>query len=191
MEKLHEIKEREFPEINDEFVKDVSEFDTLNEYREDIKKKLIESCEAKAKDALDNQLIDKLIELIEAEIPEAMYKNKIKEIMGQFGYRLQAQGLDMNTYMKYTGLDQEKFAETFRPQAERQVKLRLALEKIAELENIVPTEEDLNKEYEKIAEQYHMEIDNVKKIIPSSDLIKDIAVEKAIDLVRETSVAVQ
>lgn len=189
--KLHEIKKRELPEVDDEFVKDVSEFDTIAEYREDLKKQLEEAAQAKAKDAMENELISKLVELVEADVPEAMYKNKIKEIMGDFSYRLQAQGLDMKTYMKYTGLDEEKFAETFRPQAERQVKLRLALEKIVELENITPTDEDLEKEYNKIAEQYHMEAEKVKGIIPGAELIKDIAVEKAIDIVREAAVTVQ
>lgn len=186
--KLHEIKKKELPEIDDEFVKDVSEFDTLEEYREDVKNQLTEKFEKKAKDDVENQMIDKLIELVEAEIPEAMYNNKIKEMAHEFEYRLQSQGLDINSYMKYTGMDAQKFKESFKPQAERQVKLRLALEKIANLENLEATEEDLENEYNKIAEQYNMEVEKIKNIIPKSELTKDIVVEKAINLVRDNSV---
>ena len=133
-------------------------------------------------------MIDKLIELVEAEVPEAMYNNKIKEMAREFEYRLKSQGLDINSYMKYTGMDSQKFKESFKPQAERQVKLRLALEKIADLENLEATEEDLENEYKKIAERYSMEVEKIKNIIPKSELTKDIVVEKAIDLVRDNSV---
>ena len=117
-----------------------------------------------------------------------MFTNKIREIVHDFEYRLQSQGLDMKSYMKYTGMDEEKFKESFRPQAERQVKLRLALEKIAQIEAIQPTEKDIDAEYEKMAEQYQMEAEKIKNIIPEKELIKDIAVEKAIQLVRDNSV---
>lgn len=186
--KLHEIKKKELPEVDDEFVKDVSEFDTLDQYKESLKNQLTEQFEKKAKDDVENQMIDKLIELVEAEVPEAMYNNKIKEMAREFEYRLKSQGLDINSYMKYTGMDSQKFKESFKPQAERQVKLRLALEKIADLENLEATEEDLENEYKKIAERYSMEIEKIKNIIPKSELTKDIVVEKAIDLVRDNSV---
>lgn len=188
--KLHEIKKKELPEVDDEFVKDVSEFDTLDQYKESLKNQLTEQFEKKAKDDVENQMIDKLIELVEAEVPEAMYNNKIKEMAREFEYRLKSQGLDINSYMKYTGMDSQKFKESFKPQAERQVKLRLALEKIADLENLEATEEDLENEYKKIAEQYNMEVEKIKNIIPKSELTKDIVVEKAIDLVRDNSVIV-
>ena len=152
--KLHEIKMKELPEVDDEFVKDVSEFDTLADYKEDLKKKLAESKEKEAADDLENQLIDKLVELVQGEIPEAMYENKIADSIREFGYRLQSQGLNLDTYMKYTGMNVDQMKEGFRPQAERQVKLRLALEKIAALEELKAGEEDLNQEYQKIAEQY-------------------------------------
>lgn len=186
--KLHEIKKKELPEVDDEFVKDVSEFDTLDQYKESLKNQLTEQFEKKAKDDVENQMIDKLIELVEAEVPEAMYNNKIKEMAREFEYRLKSQGLDINSYMKYTGMDSQKFKESFKPQAERQVKLRLALEKIADLENLEATEEDLENEYKKIAERYSMEVEKIKNIIPKSELTKDIVVEKAIDLVRNNSV---
>ena len=176
--KLHEIKMKELPEVDDEFVKDVSEFDTLADYKEDLKKKLAESKEKEAADDLENQLIDKLVELVQGEIPEAMYENKIADSIREFGYRLQSQGLNLDTYMKYTGMNVDQMKEGFRPQAERQVKLRLALEKIAALEELKAGEEDLNQEYQKIAEQYKMEADKIKELIPAAELEKDICVEK-------------
>ena len=114
--KLHEIKMKELPEVDDEFVKDVSEFDTLADYKEDLKKKLAESKEKEAADDLENQLIDKLVELVQGEIPEAMYENKIADSIREFGYRLQSQGLNLDTYMKYTGMnvDQMKGRALFR-----------------------------------------------------------------------------
>ena len=185
--KLHEIKMKELPEVDDEFVKDVSEFDTLADYKEDLKKKLAESKEKEAADDLENQLIDKLVELVQGEIPEAMYENKIADSIREFGYRLQPQGLNLDTYMKYTGMNVDQMKEGFRPQAERQVKLRLALEKIAALEELKAGEEDLNQEYQKIAEQYKMEADKIKELIPAAELEKDICVEKAINLVRDNA----
>ena len=185
--KLHEIKMKELPEVDDEFVKDVSEFDTLAVYIEDLKKKLAESKEKEAADDLENQLIDKLVELVQGEIPEAMYENKIADSIREFGYRLQSQGLNLDTYMKYTGMNVDQMKEGFRPQAERQVKLRLALEKIAALEELKAGEEDLNQEYQKIAEQYKMEADKIKELIPAAELEKDICVEKAINLVRDNA----
>ena len=185
--KLHEIKMKELPEVDDEFVKDVSEFDTLADYKEDLKKKLAESKEKEAADDLENQLIDKLVELVQGEIPEAMYENKIADSIREFGYRLQSQGLNLDTYMKYTGMNVDQMKEGFRPQAERQVKLRLALEKIAALEELKAGEEDLNQEYQKIAEQYKMAADKIKELIPAAELEKDICVEKAINLVRDNA----
>ena len=185
--KLHELKVRELPEVDDEFVKDVSEFDTLADYKEDLKKKLSERREKEAQDDVENQLIDKLVELVQAEIPEAMYENRVNDSMREFAYRLQSQGLSMDSYMKYTGMDMDAMRAGFRPQAERQVKVRLALEKIAEMENITPSAEDIDAEYQKMADQYKMEADKIKAFIPEKDLVKDIAVEKAIGLVRDSA----
>lgn len=185
--KLHEIKAKELPEVDDDFVKDVSDFDTLDAYKDDFRKKLTEAAEKKASDDVDNQLIDKVVELLQAEIPDAMYENRINEDIREFGYRLQSQGLNLDTYLKYTGMDKDGIRNSFRPQAERQVKVRLALEKIAQLENLQPSEEDLNAEYEKLAKQYEMETDKVKSFIPTEDLAKDVAVEKAIHFVRDNA----
>ncbi len=185
--KIHEIKSKELPTVDDDFAKDVSSFDTLEEYKADIRKHLEESREKAAKDDIDNQLIDKLTGLLQAEIPAAMFENKINEEIREFGYRLQSQGLDFATYLKYTGMDKDKIRDSFRPQAERQVKIRLALEKIAQLENIVPTAEEIEEEFKKLADAYKMEVDKVKAFIPEEDLKKDIAVEKAIGIVRDSA----
>ena len=185
--KLHESKKKELPEFDDDFVKDVSDFDTVEAYRADIRTKLTEAAEKRSKDEVENALIDKLVELLQAEIPEAMFENKINDDIRDFAYRLQSQGLNLDTYMKYTGMDRDSLRTSFRPQAERQVKVRLALEKIAQLENIQPTEEDINAEYEKIAKNYDMDAEKVKTFIPQEDLAKDIAVEKAMDIVRDNA----
>ena len=171
--KLHEIKAKELPEIDDDFIKDISEFDTVADYRADVKSKLETSREKQAADDVDNQLINALIEKLQGEIPEAMYQNRITQDIREFDYRLHSQGLDLRTYIQYTGMNEAALRASFKPQAERQVKLRLALEKIAELDGIVPTEEEIEAEYSKLAEAYKMEVEQVKNIIPTEDLSKD------------------
>ncbi|MCI1964639.1 MAG: trigger factor [Oscillospiraceae bacterium] len=189
--KLHEIKMKELPQLDDDFVKDVSEFDTLDAYRADIREKLAKAKEEKAKDDLDNKLIDEVVSKLKAEIPEAMYENRINDDLRDFSYRLQSQGLNIDTYMKYTGQDKNAIRGQFRPQAERQVKLRLALEKIVELEKIAPSEENIEQEYKKLAENYKVDTDKVKSLIRKEDLAKDIAVEKAFNLVRDSAVVAE
>ena len=187
--KLHEIKNRELPELDDEFAKDVSEFDTLAEYRESVKKQLLDLKQRESDMDADDQMIDKVIELLKAEIPEAMFENKVEDIMRDFAYKLQSQGLTLDSYMKYTGLDNSAFKTQFRPQAERQVKLRLALDKIAELENISATPEELEEKYKSFAEQYKVDIEKIKEIVKEKDLLADIAAEKAVDFLRENCVS--
>ncbi|MBW7574028.1 trigger factor [Caproiciproducens faecalis] len=189
--KLHEIKMKELPEVDDDFVKDVSDFDTLEKYKEDIKSKLTEAEERKAKDDVENQLIDKLVENLKAEIPQAMYENKINEDIREFGYRLQSQGLNLDTYLQYTGMDKDSIRKQFQPQAERAVKVRLALEKIAKLEDIHPAEEEIEEEFAKLAKSYEIDVEKVKTFIPKEELIKDISVEKAINLVRDNAVVTE
>jgi trigger factor len=186
--KLHEIKNKELPTIDDEFVKDISEFNTLDEYKADIRKKITDSREAEANDAVDNQLIDKLVTLVHADIPDAMYQNRMDDDIRDFSYRLQSQGLSIASYMKYTGLDRDGLRGQFKPQAERQVKLRLALEKIADLEEIKPTDEDVKDEYKKIADGYKTDVEKIKKAVDREDLEKDIGVEKAYKLVKDKAV---
>ena len=188
---MQEIKAKELPEVDDEFVKDVSEFDTLDAYKADLKEKLAKNREEAAKEAVDTALVNKLAELVKAEIPQAMFDNAAREMVNNFGYRLQSQGLDLKTYMQYTGMTEETMAEQFKPQAEQQVKVRLALEKIAELENIEVTAEDLEAEYKKYADAYNLEADKVKAFIPEKNLREDIAVEHAMGLVRDNAVAVE
>ncbi|QEY34056.1 trigger factor [Caproiciproducens galactitolivorans] len=186
--KLHEIKMKELPEVDDDFVKDVSDFDTLDKYKEDIRKRLTDAKERSAKDDVENQLIDKLVENVKAEIPQAMYENRINEDIREFSYRLQSQGLNLETYLKYTGMDKDAFRKQFLPQAERQVKVRLALEQIAKLENIHPTDEEIEEEFAKLAKSYDIDAEKVKAFIPKEELVKDIAVQKAIDLVRDSAI---
>ena len=185
--KIHEIKMTELPELDDEFAKDVSEFDTLDEYKEDLRRELLEKAEEKAKDDADNKLIDQLIDLVEADIPEVMYDNKVTENINDFSYNLQMQGMNIDTYLNYTGMDMEALRGQFRDKAIHQVKLRLALEKIAELENIEVSDEDIDKAYDDLAKNYGVELDRVRQIVPVDGLRKDVAVEKAVDVVRDNA----
>lgn len=185
--KLHEIKVKELPAIDDEFAKDVSEFDTLDELKADIKTKALERKEKMADNDVENSLVDQLIDLVEAEIPNAMIEKRVDQNIQEFAYRLQMQGLDMDTYIKYMGGNKDEFRNGFKDQSERQVKVRLALEEIAKLENLTATEEDINKEYEKMTKQYNLELDKVKSYVPESELVKDIVVEKAVEFVRNNA----
>lgn len=189
--KLHEIKVKELPELNDDFAKDCSEFDTLDALKADVKAKIKHQKEHAAEDAFETELLNQLVENLKGEIPEAMYENRVTESVREFEYRLQAQGLNLQTYLQYTGMNDEDFRKGFREQAERAVKVRLALEKIAAVEGIVPTEEDLEAEFAKYAEQYKMEVEKIKSFIPKEELAKDLAVTKAMDLVKETAVKPQ
>ena len=182
--KLHEIKVRELPEIDDEFAKDVSEFDTLKDLKADIKKKATERKNRAADEKVENDLVSQIVESIEGEIPEAMFESRLNQSVEEFAYRLQTQGMNLDLYLKYTNSTIEDFKQTFRPQAEMQVKFRLALEKIVELENIKADEKDIEAEYAKLAESYGVELDRVKAAIPQSEIEKDIAVSKAVDFVK-------
>ncbi len=185
--KLHEIKVRELPEIDDEFAKDVSEFDTLKELRADIKAKALERKQKAAEEEVENDLVEQIVSSIKGEIPEAMFENRLNQSVEEFAYRLQAQGLDLDTYLKYTNATIDEFKNSFRPQAEGQVKFRLALEKIVELEKIEATEEDINAQIEKLAEQYGMEADKIRAAVPTEEIAKDLAVGKAIDFIKENA----
>lgn len=187
--KLHEIKETELPELDDEFAKDVSEFDTLEELKNDIRSKIQQSYDNTAQTKVEDTLIDGVIAGMKAEIPQCMYEHRIDDMVADFERRLQSQGMNLELYMQYTGAgDMEAFRKTFAEQAERQVKIRLALEKIVELENITATEDDINAELEKMSAQYGMPADKIKELLPQEEFAKDIAVNKAIDLVRDSAV---
>ncbi len=186
--KLHEVKTHELPEVDDEFVKDVSEFDTVDEYRADLKSKLAETREKEAETSKENQIADKLIELLEAEVPEAMYENQLDSIVDEFSMNLRSQGLDLNTYMQYTGLTEEKLRDTYRDRAEAQVKLRLALKKVAELEGIKATDEDVEAKYNELASTYNVDVLRVKTAFSRGDIAGDIETERAMELVKENAV---
>ena len=186
--KIHEVQVKELPELNDDLAKDTSEFDTLEELKADIKGKLEHERTHAAEDAVENQLLDQLLEGFKAEVPDAMYNHRVDESVRDFDYRLQSQGLNLQTYMQYTGMDMDAFRAGFREQAEKQVKIRLALEKIASLENIAPSDEELEAEYAKYAEQYKMDVEKIKSLIPSAELSKDLAVGKAMEMIKETAV---
>ena len=186
--KLHEIKVRELPAIDDEFAKDVSEFDTLDALKADLKAKALERKQKAADEEVENDLVQQIVDSIKGEIPEAMFENRLNQSVEEFAYRLQSQGLDLNTYLKYTNSTIDDFKASFRPQAEGQVKFRLALEKIVELEKIEATEEDINAQIEKMAKDYGMEVEQIKAAVPSSEIAKDLAVGKAIDFIKENAV---
>ncbi len=186
--KLHEIKEKELPALDDEFAKDASEFDTLDELKADLRKKVEEANEKSASDAVENKLIDTVIENMEAEVPEEMIEARIDDMIRDFEYRLQSQGLNLETYLQYTGMDKNSFRFTFKVQAEKQVKIRLALEKIVEVENITVDDEAVEAEYAKLADAYKMEVEKIKSFVPAEEFVKDLAVNKAIDLIKDTAV---
>lgn len=185
---LHEIKVRELPVIDDEFAKDVSEFDTLKELKADLKKKALERKKKAAEEEVENNLVQQIVDGIEGEIPEAMFENRLNSSVQEFAYRLQSQGMNLETYLKYTGSTIDEFKKTFRPQAEVQVKYRLALEKIAELESLKADEKAVEEEYKKLAESYGMEVDKVKSTVPRSEIEKDVSLDMAIDLVKNSAI---
>ena len=186
--KLHEIKAKELPEVDDDFVKDVSEKETLDEYKEELKETIAERLTEEADKDIDDQIANKLMELLEGDIPEAMYDNQASDMVRDFEMRLRAQGMDMNTYMQYMGMDVNGLKGMYKEEAEKRVKLRLALETVAKKENIEVTEADLDEEYQKMADAYKMEIDKVKAAVPAESLTEDIKVEKALKLVKEKAV---
>ncbi len=182
--KLHELKGKELPEVDDEFVKDVSEFDTLDEYKADIKSKLEKAAADEASTNLDNALVDAVIAKMTAEVPQVMYQRRIDDIVREWSARNR---IRIEDYLKYTGATMDQFRANFTEVAKRQVDLRLALEKIAELENITVTDEDLEKEYADMAEQYKMDVDKVKAAVPADAVKNDLRIEKALDLVRDSA----
>lgn len=186
--KINEIKTKELPELDDEFAKDVSEFDTLDELKADLKKQISERKEANAKTDYENQLIDQVVENMEVEIPECMNKQKCDEMIQDYSYRLQMQGLDLNTYLQYLGQTMEQFREQFMDGAKQQVKVKLALDAIVKAENIEATEEEIAEEIAKLAEQYNMEADKIKAAVPQEQLTDDIVTRKAVDFVIDNSV---
>ena len=186
--KINEIKTKELPELDDEFAKDVSEFDTLDELKADLKKQISDRKATDAKIDFENQLIDQVVENMEVEIPECMNTQKCDEMIQDYSYRLQMQGLDLNTYLQYLGQTMEQFKEQFMDGAKQQVKVKLALDAIVKAENIEATEEEIADEIAKLAEQYNMEADKIKAAVPAEQISADIVTRKAVDFVVDNSV---
>ncbi|MBQ5834301.1 MAG: trigger factor, partial [Clostridia bacterium] len=176
---IHKIKHIELPELDDDFAKDVSEFDTMDEYRADVKAKISKRHKDEAEREFEDAILDQLIEKLEADIPEQMYVAETENFVRDYDNRLRMQGLDLKTYFQYTGMNLDSLREQLRPQAEKQVKLRLALETIAKLEAIEVTDEDINAEIESIAKTYNMEADKVREMIPVESVAEDMKVKKA------------
>lgn len=182
--KLNEIKGRELPELDDEFAKDVSEFDTLDELRADLRGKQEEARRRRSDEELETNLLDEVIKNMSADIPACMIESRVDDMVHDFEHRISSQGMSLEIYLQYAGMDMDAFRAGFKAQAERQVKVRLALQKIAELEKIEPTSEDIEAEYAKYAEMYGMEPDKIKEVLPEKDMIADIKCARAIDLVK-------
>ncbi len=179
--KVHSITAKELPELDDEFAKDVSEFDTLAEFEADIKKKLEESNEKRAAQEFENAVIDFVISKMKAEIPEVMYENRIDDLIRDFEMRLSYQGMSVEQYIGYLGVDMATFRGQFKEQAEKQVKGMLALEAVAKKEKIKALKDDVTKEYKKLADQYKLDVDKVKSFVNEEDLKKDIVTNKTIE----------
>lgn len=185
--KLNEIKAKELPDLDDEFVKDATEFDTLDELKADMKAKLEERASKNAEIEADNKLFEALIDKMTADIPEVMYESKIDEMVRDFEMRLSQQGLNLEMYLTYTNMDMAAFRKTFEDQAQKQVKVRLALEKIAELENIEISDAQVDEEINKMAEQYNLTADKIKAIVSPKAIKSDLKVAEASKIVKDSA----
>ncbi|MBQ6886418.1 MAG: trigger factor [Lachnospiraceae bacterium] len=189
---VKEIKEKELPELDDEFASEVSEFDTLDEYKEDLKKKLAERKEAEAKNKKEEAVIDAIINDSEMDIPEAMLETQQRQMVEEFAQRLQMQGLSLEQYFQFTGLDVQMMLEQVKPQAEKRIKSRLVLEAVAEAEKFEVTEEELNDEFARMGEMYQMDVEKVKELLDDyqkDQIKKDLEIQKAVDFVVENAKA--
>ena len=185
---VKKVEAKELPELDDDFAQDASEFDTLAEYKEDIKKNLTEKKEKEARAAKENAAVDKAIENAQMEIPDAMLNTQVRQMLDDFSRRMQSQGLTMEQYFQFTGMTLEKMQEEMKPQALKRIQTRLVLEKIAEVENIQPTDEEVEEEFKKMADAYKMEVEKIKELLGDRELEqmkKDMAVQKAVTLVAD------
>ncbi len=185
--RLHEIKAKELPTLDDDFVKDTTEFDTVEQLREDVKRRLEEAEEKKADSEVESALFDQIIDSVEGEIPEVMYENRVEEMIQDMTQRLAPQGISLDMYLQYTGSDMDTLRKTYREQAEKQVKLRLALEQIAKEESIEVSDEETEQEFSKMADNYKMDVEQVKSYVTDDALKKDLAVAKAAELVKNSA----
>ena len=191
--KVHEIKKKELPEINDEFAQDVSEFDTLDEYKEDVKKGIAEQKEKAARQEKQEKIIRQIVENAEMDIPDPMVVTQTRQMMDQFAQQMQSNGLSMAQYYQFTGLTPDGLLEQIKPQAQKNIENRLVLEAIAAAEGIVASEEEVEKEFANIAERYGLEVEKVKEIFADEEtenIKSDIAAQKALDLITDAAVEV-
>ena len=184
---LHSIKKNELPELDDEFAKDMG-FDNLEAYKADVKAKLESKNEKAAENNVEEQIINALVENLEADIPAPMFESETENFVRDYDSRLRMQGLDLNTFMKYTDQTLDGLREQFKPMAERQVKTRLALEKIVELEGITASDEEAEAEYANLANAYGMKAEDVKNYVEADAIKADLCVKKAVDFVKENAV---
>lgn len=182
------IQKIELPELDDDFAKDVSEFDTFDEYRNNVKAKIQKRHDSASEAKVDEAIINALVEKLEAEIPEAMFVAETENLVRDYDNSLRQSGLDLNMYFKYTGLTLETLREQLRPQAEKQVKARLALETVAELENIETTDEELNEEFASLASNYGMDVEKIKELVAVEMVKADIRVRKAMAILKDNAV---
>ena len=185
---LHEVKRTELPEVDDEFVKDVSEFNTLDEYKADVKAKITERKHKSAEHAFEEALIDELLANTDVDVPAPMIDSEVDAQVRDYDYRLQMQGGNLDMYFQYTGMNMDKLRESFRPGAERQLRTRLALEAVVKAEAIEATEEELEEEYKKIASGYNVDLEKVKESIPVSGITEDVVMRKAVELIKANAV---
>ena len=187
---IKKIQEKQMPEADDEFASEVSEFDTIAEYKEDIKKKLTERKDAEAKAKKEDEAIKAIVDDSKMDIPEAMVETEAEQLIDNYAMRLQQQGLSMDMYMKYTGITREKLMEQMKEQAKNNIESRLVLEAVVDAEHIEASDEEFENEVKKMAEQYGMEVDKLKNIIgerESKAMRSDIAIQKAVDLILESA----
>ncbi len=187
--KLHKIMKKELPKYDDEFVKDVSEFDTVADYEKHLEEEIKARKEAAADRAFESAVMDTLVDNVVAEIPAVMIEKEIDNQINEFEYRLRSQGLQLDMYLQYLGMDVAALRDSYKDGAEKQVKLRLALEKVAALENIEISDEDVDTELKTYADAYGMPIEKIKTLISSDDVKADLACRKAMDIVKDTAVA--
>ncbi|MCD7800770.1 MAG: trigger factor [Ruminococcus sp.] len=186
--KLHEITSQELPEFDDDFVKEISEFDTVDEYKADARTKLQVSMKNNSEAEFNNNVMQKVIDLVQGEIPECMFRQRVDRLVSDFEQRLKTQGMGLDMYLQYTGMDLDSFKETFKERAKDEVTLRLALEKIAELENVEVSDEEVDNYIKEIADANKVNVDMVKQFIGVENIRADLTVEKASNLVLENAV---
>ena len=185
MIKLHEVKYKELPALDDDFAKDVSEYDTLDELKDSIRNNIKTNLDKQAEQKVENDLMDQVITNMKADIPDAMVDSRIDELVQDFEYRISQQGLKLADYLKYMGMNIEQFRAQFKEQADKQVKMRLAMEAIVAKEGITASDEEFEEEVKRIADAYKMEADKVKSIVDAAAVKADLAINKAIDFVKE------